>query len=130
MATMIEAPTELQSMLQIPESHYDACQVQSIPTAGNAAANTVDLYDLTRENTSPPPLPAGFTARGIVALVFSCISAFAGMAVIVWYGMMPITGQVKGVVKENRRASNGSANGEVRGANGVVEEVNEASKAG
>jgi iron transport multicopper oxidase len=127
---MIEAPTELQGLLQIPESHYDACRVQSIPTAGNAAANTVDLYDMTGENTSPPPLPAGFTARGIVALVFSCASAFMGMAVIIWYGMMPITGQVKGGVKENGHVSNGSANGEAGGGNGVVEVVVESSKTG
>lgn len=31
-----------------------------------------------------------FTARGIVALVFSCISAFLGIAAIAWYGMAPI----------------------------------------
>lgn len=53
--------------------------------AGNAAGNTVDLFDLKGENLSPKPLPDGFTARGIVALVFSIISAFIGLAVITWY---------------------------------------------
>ena len=53
----------------------------------------MDLFDLDGENVSPPPLPAGFTAKGIVALVFSCLSAFLGIAVISWYGMLPITGQ-------------------------------------
>lgn len=28
-----------------------------------------------------------FTARGIVALVFSCISGILGVAVIIWYGL-------------------------------------------
>lgn len=53
-------------------------------TAGNAAGNTEDLYDLTGENKAPPPLPEGFTPRGIVALVFSCIAAVLGMVSIVW----------------------------------------------
>lgn len=112
-ATIIEAPTDLQATLQVPQNHFGACQAQAIPTAGNAAGNTADLFDLTGENTSPPPLPAGFTARGIVALVFSCISAFIGMAVIVWYGMRPISDQGMGAVKENGHVANGSAHGEV-----------------
>ena len=69
------------------------CQAQAIPTAGNAAGNTVDLFDVTGEDAPPPPLPAGFKAKGIVALVFSSVSAFAGMAVITWYGLVPITNQ-------------------------------------
>ncbi|KAF2084929.1 multicopper oxidase [Saccharata proteae CBS 121410] len=89
-ATMIEAPLALQESLTIPEDHWAACAAASVPTAGNAAGNTVDLYDLTGENKSPAPLPAGFTARGIVALVFSCISALLGCVVIGWYGMAPL----------------------------------------
>lgn len=83
-ATMIEAPMELQKTQSIPEDFLDACRANGEPYAGNAAGNTVDLHDLSGENTSVPPLPAGFTARGIVALVFSCISAFLGMAAIAW----------------------------------------------
>lgn len=81
---MVEAPLELQKTLKIPEDHYQACHDSDTLHAGNAAGNTVDLLDLTGENGSPPPLPAGFTARGIVALVFSCLSAFIGMGVITW----------------------------------------------
>lgn len=84
-ATMIEAPLELQQSLVIPQNHYDVCKVSDTPTAGNAAGDTVDLYDLSGENRSVGPLPAGFTARGIVALVFSCISAFIGLGMIGWY---------------------------------------------
>jgi len=40
-------------------------------------------------------LPAGFEAKGIVALVFSALSAVLGMCVIGWYGSMPIVGGEK-----------------------------------
>jgi iron transport multicopper oxidase len=87
-ATMIESPLALQAQnLTIPDSHWDACKAQDIPTAGNAAGNTKDLTDLTGENVAVAPLPDGFTSRGIVALVFSCVSAFLGMAFVVWYGV-------------------------------------------
>lgn len=81
---MIEAPEELQKSLVIPQEHLQVCQKQRLPTSGNAAGNTKDLLDLTGANISPAPLPAGFTARGIVALVFSCLSAILGIAAITW----------------------------------------------
>ncbi|GFF43313.1 iron transport multicopper oxidase FET3 [Aspergillus udagawae] len=90
-ATFIEAPLELQKTLKIPEDHYQVCEASGTLTAGNAAGNTEDLYDLTGQNASPAPLPAGFTAKGIVALVFSCIAAILGLLSIAWYGMAPIT---------------------------------------
>jgi iron transport multicopper oxidase len=83
-ATMVEAPLEVQRSLSIPQNHFDACKVANVPTAGNAAGNAVNVLDLTGANAPPNPLPAGFTARGIVALVFSCISALVGLAVIAW----------------------------------------------
>ena len=87
---MIEAPLTLQAtQLTIPPDHLAACAAQASPTVGNAAGNTVDLFDLTGENLPPPPLPAGFTAGGIIALVFSCLSAFLGLAVISWYETLP-----------------------------------------
>lgn len=83
-ATMIEAPLDLQKTLTVPDDHYHACKVGGHPIAGNAAGHLKNVFDLTGANTPPPPLPAGFTARGIVALVFSCIAAVAGLASIVW----------------------------------------------
>ena len=83
-ATMIEAPLEMQKVLSIPADHLAACEDSNTPTAGNAAGNTVDYLDLKGENKAVAPLPAGFTARGIVALVFSCIAAFLGLAAIAW----------------------------------------------
>ena len=81
----------------------------------------VDLFDLTGENVSPSPLPAGFTTKGIVALVFSCVSAFLGVAVISWYGVLPITGQ--GVNGQEQR---GVVEGNVVSANGSTEDVDRA----
>ncbi len=89
---MIEAPLELQKIITIPKDHEAVCRAGGVPTAGNAAGNTVDLLDLKGENASPAPLPAGFTAGGIVALVFSCISAVLGLAVIAWYVHVPFSG--------------------------------------
>lgn len=86
-ATMVEAPLELQKSLVIPQSHFDTCAAGKIPYAGNAAGNTKDFLDLTGANVQPAPLPAGFTARGIVAMTFSIIAALLGLAVITWYGM-------------------------------------------
>ena len=83
-ATMIEAPSELQKFLKIPQDHYDACTKQGFPIAGNAAGNKDDFLNLKGENLPPKPLPAGFEAKGIVALVFSIVAAFLGMAVISW----------------------------------------------
>jgi iron transport multicopper oxidase len=96
---MVEAPLQLQaqktdnnaSTLNIPQNHWDVCSLTNTPTEGNAAGNTKDWLDLTGANTSVPPLPAGFTAKGVVALVFSAISAVLGMCVIGWYGSLPIT---------------------------------------
>lgn len=83
---MVEAPLEIQKTITIPQDHYDACAAAAspTPTAGNAAANTKDVVNLEGQNLSIAPLPSGFTARGIVALVFSCIAAFLGMAAIAW----------------------------------------------
>lgn len=66
-----------------------ACAALSppVPTAGNAAGNTENFFDLTGANVSPGPLPDGFTPRGIVALTLSIVAGLLGVAVIAWYGM-------------------------------------------
>jgi iron transport multicopper oxidase len=88
-ATFVEAPLEIQSSLKgkIPQDHLDTCSALDVPTAGNAAGNTANLLDLDGEPVPPNPIPAGFTARGIVALVFSIISGLLGVSVIIWYGL-------------------------------------------
>lgn len=59
-ATMVEAPMEMQKTLTIPANHLANCAVDGTPTSGNAAGNTVNLLDLTGQNTPPAPLPAGY----------------------------------------------------------------------
>ncbi|KAH0442270.1 multicopper oxidase [Colletotrichum camelliae] len=87
MATFVEAPLDLQKSLTIPQNHKDACAAGNVPITGNAAANTLDYLDLSGQNTPPARLPDGFTARGIVALVFSCITGILGVLVVAWYGL-------------------------------------------
>ncbi|KAL1979624.1 hypothetical protein VTN96DRAFT_5427 [Rasamsonia emersonii] len=84
---MIEAPTQMQQRLSIPQQHYDACRAAGVAYEGNAAGNTKDLLDLSGQNVQQPPLPDGFTGRGIAALVFSIITALLGIATIVVYGL-------------------------------------------
>ncbi|KAH7139894.1 Cupredoxin [Dactylonectria estremocensis] len=86
-ATFVEAPLELQDIISLPSNHLEVCQADNASTEGNAAGNKEDYLDLTGENHPPPTLPPGFTPRGIVALVFSCICGVLGVAVIGWYGM-------------------------------------------
>ncbi|KAJ6263683.1 Laccase-1 [Drechslerella dactyloides] len=85
-ATFIEAPDVMQQTQKLPADHLEVCTGQNLPITGNAAAKTDNYLDLTGQNLSVPPLPAGFTARGIVALVFSIVAAFLGLAAIAVYG--------------------------------------------
>jgi iron transport multicopper oxidase len=55
-ATVVEDPIALQKSESIPQSWYDVCHSQGIPTAGNAAGNTKNYTDLTGANTVCPPL--------------------------------------------------------------------------
>ncbi|GKT49915.1 iron transport multicopper oxidase FET3 [Colletotrichum spaethianum] len=87
LATFVEAPLDLQKTLSIPQSHLDVCAAANVPTTGNAAGNTKDFLDLSGQNAPPGRLPDGFTARGIVALVFSCVTGILGVLVVAWYGL-------------------------------------------
>ena len=83
-ATMIEAPAVLQNQTTIPEDFMNACSVGGIQTSGNAAGNTEDFLDLTGQNKMVPWPAPGFTTKGYVAMVFSCIAGFLGVATIAW----------------------------------------------
>ncbi|KAF7556174.1 hypothetical protein G7Z17_g1586 [Cylindrodendrum hubeiense] len=87
---MIEAPEKIQERVSIPDDHYEVCKAASVPYKGNAAANTEDFFDLCGQNEQPAWIPAGFTKRGIIALVFSVISAVIGIVSIVIYGLADI----------------------------------------
>lgn len=51
-----------------------------------------------------PNQHSSFTARGIVALVFSCITGILGVAVVVWYGL---AGDVSATPGESYASSHG-----------------------
>lgn len=84
---LVEAPQQLQANARIPQNHLDVCDASGLSYRGNAAGNTVDLLDLSGQNTQAGFLPGGFTPRGIVALTFSIVTALLGMASIVVYGI-------------------------------------------
>lgn len=52
LATIVEIPDELNGM-SIPSDHANVCQLQNIPTSGNAAGNTRNFLNLTGANTVP-----------------------------------------------------------------------------
>lgn len=89
---LIEAPTEMQNdpNQAFTDDFKRTCTKNGIPLEGNAAANSKDYLDLSGENVQHGPLPAGFTARGIVALVFSCVAAVLGLIAITVYGLSDI----------------------------------------
>ncbi|EED16384.1 ferrooxidoreductase Fet3, putative [Talaromyces stipitatus ATCC 10500] len=83
----IEAPTQLQEQMTIPADHLAACSAGGIQSKGNAAGNTEDYTNLKGQNVQPGWIPDGFTARGIVSMVFTVLSAVLGMGSIVLYGL-------------------------------------------
>ncbi|KAG0315833.1 hypothetical protein BG000_005070, partial [Podila horticola] len=81
--TMIEAPEAMAGVLTVDPKHFEQCKALGIPYEGNAAGN--QGLDLTGQNVGPNPLSGKFTAKGIVALVFTIISALMGLATVIWY---------------------------------------------
>ena len=60
---MFEAPNMLQGKLEIPPDHLKACQLENVPTVGNAAGNKHDFLNLTGQPTSPPEVDPGYVAH-------------------------------------------------------------------
>lgn len=89
---LVEAPLEMQAdpRQELTDDFKQACNTLGMNTTGNAAGNNVNYLDLAGENRQVKALPSGFTARGIVALVFSCVAAFLGLGAIAVYGMADI----------------------------------------
>ncbi|KAI1309734.1 hypothetical protein EDD11_003986 [Mortierella claussenii] len=81
--TIIEAPEIMPSVLKIDPSHYEHCKALGIPYSGNAAGN--EGLDMTGASLGPDPLPGTFTGKGIVALIFTIISALLGLGTVIWY---------------------------------------------
>ncbi|EGW30287.1 uncharacterized protein SPAPADRAFT_63133, partial [Spathaspora passalidarum NRRL Y-27907] len=89
---LVEDPIGIQKdpRQQITDNHKQICEKVGVPWEGNAAGNNKDFLVLTGENVQHSRLPTGFTARGIVALVFSCIAGVLGLTVIAFYGMAEV----------------------------------------
>ncbi|KAF9279855.1 ferroxidase fet3 [Mortierella alpina] len=81
--TLIEAPEVMPSVLTVDPKHYEHCKTLGMPYQGNAAGNAG--LDMTGQNVGANMLPGTFTAKGIVALVFSVLAALMGLATVVWY---------------------------------------------
>lgn len=92
---LIEDPKSVQATAsqQLTANHEDVCSSVGVQYAGNAAANAVDFLDLTGENKQVKNLPDGFTAKGIVAMIFSCLSGIFGMITIALYGLLGMKDQ-------------------------------------
>ncbi|KAF2157020.1 multicopper oxidase [Myriangium duriaei CBS 260.36] len=90
-SVFVEAPTQMQQRLNVPADHYAACKAANVPSAGNAAGNTANYLDLSGEPVQSGPIPYGkFTTKGIVALVFSILSAIMGMVALTIYGLSDV----------------------------------------
>lgn len=89
---LIEAPEEMQKTesQQLNDNFKDICTKAGVNYTGNAAGNKVDFMDLSGVNVQHKALPSGFTAKGYVAMVFSCIAGFLGIAAITIYGLADI----------------------------------------
>ncbi|VEU23475.1 DEKNAAC104578 [Brettanomyces naardenensis] len=88
--TLVEDPESIQARQSVTDNWKDVCAANGVPFEGNAANNTENLLDLTGQNLQVKSLPSGFTAKGIVAMVFSCLAGILGCAVICIYGMADI----------------------------------------
>ncbi|GMG39588.1 unnamed protein product [Ambrosiozyma monospora] len=86
----VEDAPDIRKNQFLTDNWKDICEASDTPYVGNAANNTVNFYDLTGESVQVKELPSGFTARGIVAMVFSCIAGFLGCVMIGIYGMADI----------------------------------------
>lgn len=98
----IENPEEMQKTesQQLTDNFVLVCNNVGVPAIGNAAGNDKDFLDLTGANVQHKALPSGFTARGIVALVFSCIAGFLGIAAIAVYGMADVKNVDEDVIRD------------------------------
>lgn len=90
---LVEDPLSLQSndTQQLTANMLDVCANSNISTKGNAADNYENFLDLTGENIQEKSIPEGFTKKGIIAMVFSCIAGILGLVTISLYGMMDMT---------------------------------------
>ncbi|RKO87933.1 hypothetical protein BDK51DRAFT_17978 [Blyttiomyces helicus] len=89
----IEAPNVAQQTIKIPQLVLDQCAADGLPFSGNAAGK--NGTDLAGAPDGPNLPPTTFTAKGIVALIFTIIAALLGMATVVWFAQEQLPPAVK-----------------------------------
>lgn len=88
---LIEDPEGIQSNAnqQLTDAHKNVCKNVCVPIEGNAAGTT-DRFNFANENKQAKGIPGGFTAKGYVAFVFSCVAGVRGLITITVYGLMDL----------------------------------------
>ncbi|KAG7191864.1 ferroxidase fet3 [Scheffersomyces spartinae] len=100
---LVEAPLQIQETetQHLTEGSIRICKNSNNGLyEGNAAGNKDNFLDLKGENVQHKPLPAGFTARGIVALVFSCLAGILGLVAITYYGLSDLKNVEMDLIKD------------------------------
>ncbi|KNC99476.1 uncharacterized protein SPPG_05711 [Spizellomyces punctatus DAOM BR117] len=82
-ATLIEAPLEMQKTITPPSYVGSQCAALGKPISGNAAGK--QGLDLTGAPDGPHNLSGKFETKGIIALIGTIVSAVLGMSVVVWF---------------------------------------------
>lgn len=90
---LVEDPLGIQanSSQELTASSQAVCNAINMPITGNAVGNSTDFFNLAGEPVQPNTIPTGFTAKGIVAMVFSCLAGVLGLITITIYGLMEQT---------------------------------------
>ncbi|AQZ16470.1 FET3 (YMR058W) [Zygosaccharomyces parabailii] len=99
---LIEDPLTLQKTAsqQLTENHKRVCKNVGVAIEGNAAGNTTDWFNLMGQNVQVKAIPGGFTARGYVAFVFSCVAGVLGLITITIYGLMDLQNVEERVIED------------------------------
>lgn len=98
---LVEDPEGIQSnpSQQLTDSHKRVCKNVGVPTEGNAAGTT-DWFNLVLQNKQEKAIPSGFTTKGYVAFVFSCVAGVLGLIAITLYGLMDLQNIEEKVVED------------------------------
>ncbi|CCE65542.1 hypothetical protein TPHA_0L01890 [Tetrapisispora phaffii CBS 4417] len=99
---LIEDPESIQaeSSQALTQNSIDVCNNVGVLYQGNAAGNIADYTDLTGQNIQQKSIPSGFTAKGVVAMTFSCLAGILGLLTIAVYGLMEMPDVEQKVIKE------------------------------
>ncbi|GCF01007.1 ferroxidase fet3 [Zygosaccharomyces mellis] len=98
---LVEDPEGIQSnpSQQLTDSHKRVCKNVGMSTEGNAAGTT-DWFNLALQNKQEKSIPSGFTTKGYVAFVFSCVAGVLGLITITIYGLMDLQNVEEKVIED------------------------------